>query len=235
MERVGVLCVKILYNSSMVSNLVDVITKTIIQVINSSGYLGVFLLMAAESALIPIPSEITMTFAGYLASLGRFNLWLIIICGALANLFGSILTYWFGYWGEETVIRDLIRKYGKFLLITVHEYDRAEKWFRKYGEKITFFSRILPIVRTFISLPAGIAEMNFWKFSLFTFLGSLIWSAVLTYLGFILGRNWSSLHVYYQKFEFLIVGIILFLVIYYVVHKIKKLRMSKHPKSHKTY
>lgn len=180
--------------------------------------------MTAESALIPIPSEVTMTFAGFLASTGRFNLILVIFVGALANLVGSILAYWLGYWGEETVIRDLIKKYGKFLLITEDEYDRAEKWFRKYGESITFFSRILPVVRTFISLPAGIAEMNFWRFSIFTFIGSLIWSAFLTYIGFALGKNWNTLHVYYQKFELLIIGGVILLVGYYIFHKVQKLR-----------
>lgn len=211
----------------MVESIVSFFTNIIIQIINFSGYWGVFGLMTAESALIPIPSEITMTFAGYLASTGRFNLWLIIFVGAFANLIGSILAYWLGYWGEETVIRDLIKKYGKYLLITEHEYDRAERWFRKYGERITFFSRVLPVVRTFISLPAGIAEMNFWKFSIFTFIGSFIWSGFLAYIGFILGKNWNSLHIYYQKFEYFIIGSLLLLVVYYILHKISKLRNIK--------
>lgn len=208
-------------------NLISFLTNIIIQVINVSGYWGVFILMAAESALIPIPSEVTMTFAGFLASTGRFNLILVILVGAFANLFGSILAYWLGYWGEETVIRDLIKKYGKYLLISEDEYDRAEKWFRKYGESITFFSRILPIVRTFISLPAGIAEMNFWRFSFFTFIGSLIWSALLSYIGFILGKNWNTLHVYYQRFEFLIIGGIVILSTYYILHKVLKIKKQK--------
>jgi membrane protein DedA with SNARE-associated domain len=207
----------------MIEQFISLITNLIITFISNTGYLGVFFLMAAESALIPIPSEITMTFGGYLASTGRFDLFLLIFIGALANLVGSILAYWLGYWGEETIVRDMIKKYGKFLLITVDEYDRAEKWFRKYGQKITFFSRILPIVRTFISLPAGIAEMDFWKFCTFTFIGSLIWSALLAYVGFVLGNNWNSLHPYYQKFEYVIIGAAVLLVGYYIIHKVKKL------------
>jgi len=208
----------------MIEHIVSLLTGLIISVISTTGYWGVFLLMAAESALIPIPSEITMTFAGYLASVKRFDLFLIIVVGALANLFGSILAYWLGYWGEEHLIRNLIKKYGKYLLISEHEYDKSEKWFRKYGQGIAFFSRLLPVVRTFISLPAGVAEMNFWKFCIFTFIGSFIWSGLLAYVGFTLGKNWNSLHPYYQKFEYLIIGGVVLLAIYYVLHKLKKLR-----------
>lgn len=208
----------------MVEQIISFLTSIIISFISKTGYIGVFLLMAAESALIPIPSEVTMPFAGYLASIARFNIYLVILVGALANLFGSILAYWLGYWGEEHVIRQLIKKYGKYLLITEHEYDRSERWFRKYGEKITFFSRILPIVRTFISLPAGVAKMDFFRFSVLTFFGSLIWSGLLAYIGFALGKNWHSLSGYYRKFEYLIVFAVLALGIYYIVHKLQKLR-----------
>lgn len=207
----------------MIEQIIAFLTSTIISVISKTGYAGVFLLMAAESALIPIPSEVTMPFAGYLATISRFNIWLIILIGAFANLFGSIFAYWLGYWGGEAIIRNLIRKYGKYLLMTEHEYDRSEQWFRKYGEKIIFFSRILPIVRTFISLPAGVSRMNFWRFSLLTFLGSLIWSGLLAYIGFVLGKNWHSLSIYYRKFEYLIIFAILGLAVYYIIHKLHKL------------
>ncbi len=208
----------------MINKIIELATGLIITVISSTGYLGVFGLMTAESALIPIPSEVTMTFAGYLASTGRFNIYLLIFVGALANLVGSILAYWLGYWGEEHFVRSLIKKYGRYMLISEDEYDRSEKWFRKYGEKITFFSRLLPLVRTFISLPAGVAEMNFLKFSIFTFVGSLIWSGFLAYIGFILGRNWNSMHGYYQKFEYIIVFAIVVAAVYYIFHKVQKLR-----------
>jgi membrane protein DedA with SNARE-associated domain len=208
----------------MLEQLITYITHLIISLISKTGYLGVFLLMAAESALIPIPSEVTMPFAGYLATIGRFNIYLVILVGALANLSGSVLAYWLGYWGGEAIVRNLIKKYGKYLLLTEGEYDRSEKWFRKYGEKITFFSRIFPIVRTFISLPAGVARMNFWRFSFFTFFGSLIWSGFLAYIGFVLGKKWNAIHGIYQKFEFLIIFVGVIVIIYYVMHKIKKLR-----------
>ncbi|MBI3366602.1 DedA family protein [Candidatus Roizmanbacteria bacterium] len=211
----------------MIEQIVSFLTNLIISIISSTGYFGIFLLMTAESALIPIPSEVTMTFAGYLASIEKFNFWIVVLAGAFANLVGSWLAYRLGHWGEKHIVLTLIRKYGKYLLISEHEFDRSEKWFRKYGEKITFFSRVLPIVRTFISLPAGIARMNFWKFSIFTFLGSLIWSAFLSYIGFVLGKNWNSLHGYYQKFEYVIVGVGFLLVAYYIYHKVVKLIHKK--------
>lgn len=183
--------------------------------------------MAAESALIPIPSEVTMTFAGYIVSLGKLNLWAVIFTGAFANLFGSILAYALGYWGEETFVRSLIKKYGKFLLISEDEYDHSEAWFRKYGQGIVFFARVLPVVRTFISLPAGIARMNFTRFCILTFVGSLIWSGLLTYVGYVLGTNWNSLHVYYQKFEVFIIGACIIAVAYYIYHKVSKMRRAK--------
>lgn len=207
----------------MINQLISFITNIIISVIGFSGYWGIFLLMGAESALIPIPSEITMTFAGYLASTGKLNIYLVILVGALANLAGSWFAYWLGYWGEKYVVLALIKKYGKYILISVNEFEKSEKWFRKYGQSITFFSRVLPVIRTFISLPAGIAKMNFWKFTVFTLIGSLIWSAFLTYIGYILGKNWNSLHPYYQKFEYVIVGGVVLLAVYYLWHKISKI------------
>lgn len=212
----------------MIEHIIGLATSLIISVIHSTGYLGVFLLMTAESALIPIPSEVTMPFAGYLASTGVFDVILVILVGAFANLFGSILAYYLGFYGEDLLIRNLVQKYGKFLLISIDEYEKSEKWFRKYGERIVFFSRVLPVVRTFISLPAGVAKMNFKKFVVFTFVGSLIWSIFLTYVGYTLGKNWHSIEVYYRKFEYLIIGVILALGIYYVYHKITKLRRRHH-------
>lgn len=211
----------------MLEQVIQFISHLIIQFIDQTGYLGIFVLMAAESALIPIPSEITMPFAGFLASQGKLNVYLVIVVGALANLAGSLLAFALGWWGEEHLIHKLINKYGKFLLITIDEYQRAERWFRKYGEKIVFFSRVLPVIRTFISLPAGIAEMNVWRFSILTFIGSLLWSAFLTYIGFTLGKNWNSIEVYYRKFEYAIIALISLFVIYFVLHKIKKLRKNK--------
>ncbi len=206
----------------MLESIIGVVTHLIINFISQTGYWGIFVLMAAESALIPIPSEVTMPFSGYLASIGKFNIYIIVVVGAFANLAGSLLAYWLGKWGQEAVVIRFIERYGKFFLISVEEFHRSERWFRTYGQKIVFFSRILPIIRTFISLPAGIAEMNIWKFSFLTLLGSLIWSAFLTYIGFALGKNWNSIEIYYRKFEYVIVFLVLAAGLYYLIHKIRK-------------
>lgn len=208
----------------MIEQAIQLVTHFIITTIDNTGYSGIFILMAAESALIPIPSEITMPFSGYLAQIGRFNIYSVILVGAFANLIGSMIAYGLGYWAEEHLLRTLIKKFGRFLLLSEHEYDRSERWFRKYGEKIVFYSRLLPVVRTFISLPAGIAEMNFWKFTYLTFLGSLIWSAFLTYLGYYLGKNWHSIEIYYRRFEIFIIIIIVVVGIYYLYKKLKHLK-----------
>jgi membrane protein DedA with SNARE-associated domain len=178
--------------------------------------------MLLESALIPIPSEITMPFSGFLASQGVLNLWLIVIVGTVANLAGSLVAYGIGYFLEETVLLTLIKKYGKFILISEKEYNHATHWFQKYGDKIIFISRLLPAVRTVISLPAGVFRMDIKKFIIYTTVGCFIWSLFLTYIGFTLGANWRSLDVYYRKFEYAIVAVIIIALVYFVYRKMKK-------------
>lgn len=181
---------------------------------------AIFVLMFLESALVPIPSEVTMPFAGYLASQGRIGFWEVVFVGGTANLTGSLLVYWLGSWGQEYV-HQWVRKYGKFLLITVHEVETAERWFRSHGEIIAFSSRLLPVVRTFISLPAGMSRMDIRKFAGYTLAGSLIWSAFLAYIGLVLGKNWHSIDIYFKKFQFLIIAIILVMAVLYIWNKIK--------------
>lgn len=179
--------------------------------------------MTLESALIPIPSEVTMPFSGSLIAMGRFNFWLVVLTGTLGNLVGSLLAYWLGAWGQEAVVRKVIMKYGKYFLVSEHEYDQSERWFRRHGEPIVFFSRILPVLRTFISLPAGIAKMNLTKFCIYTTVGSFLWSVLLTYIGVILGHNWQSLEAYFRKFDIVIVILGMATVVWYVKGKIKRI------------
>lgn len=188
----------------MVSSLLSWLASIIIAIISTSGYFGLFFLMALESACIPIPSEIIMPFSGFLVWQGKFNFAAVIIWGAAGNLAGSIIAYCFGYCGGRT----LIEKYGKYVFISRHDLDMSDKWFAKYGQNIVFLGRLLPVIRTFISLPAGIARMNFKKFCLYTFAGSLLWSWFLAYIGFILGENWEQLKDYFHKFD-IIIGVLL--------------------------
>ncbi len=196
--------------------------ENLTNLIESYGLLAVFVLMTAESALIPIPSEITMPFAGFMAGRGVMNFWAIVFVGAFANLVGSLLAYWLGYVKGEEWLRIAIKKWGKWFLIKESEYDKAKDWFHTKGQWVSFGSRMLPVVRTFISLPAGIARMNISLFSLLTFLGSFIWSAFLTYLGLKMGQNWLAIEPYFRQFQFLIVGLFVAGAIYYVWSHFKK-------------
>lgn len=190
----------------------------IIRVIEKTSYFGITVLMALESANIPIPSEIIMPFSGYLVFAGKFSFWCVGFFGAIGNLFGSIIGYLIGYYGG----RPFVEKYGKYFFIQKKDLERADFWFLRYGQKIVFFSRMLPVVRTFISTPAGIARMNFKKFCFFTFLGALPWSIFLTFLGFKTGENWQKLEVYFRKFDWLIVILIILGVVWWSYKKIKK-------------
>lgn len=192
----------------------------IIHLIQSSGYFGIFLLMTLESALLPIPSEVIMPFGGFMVHQGLLNFWGVVFVGALGNLVGSLIAYAVGYFLEEKIIIALIKKYGKFILLSEHEYTRAMQWFAKYGAGVTFFSRILPAVRTFISLPAGLSEMKLWKFSLYTFVGSFIWSAFLTWMGVYLGNHWNAWEPYFRKFQIVILVLLLVGVVWYINHKL---------------
>ena len=198
------------------------LTSLLTSIITSYGYLAVFLLMTAESCLIPIPSEVTMTFAGFLAGIGVFNIWVAILIGAVGNLFGSLIAFFLGRKMGEDWIRVAIKKWGKLILVHEKDFDKSLAWFAKYGQGITFGSRLLPIVRTFISLPAGISKMNTKKFALFTFIGSFIWSGVLAFLGLKLGQNWQMIDPYFRKFQFLIVGLIILAVGFYIYSHLKK-------------
>lgn len=180
--------------------------------------------MTLESACIPIPSEVTMPFAGSLVSGGTFNFWIVVIVGTIGNLVGSLLAYALGWWGQEAVVRKVIVKYGKYLLITEHEYDRSERWFKNHGELIVFASRVLPVLRTFISLPAGVAKMNIKKFIIYTVVGCFIWSIILTQIGVTLGNNWKSLEPYFRKFDIVIVAAAALAVLWFLWKKFRWFR-----------
>ena len=152
------------------------------------GYQAVFVLMVLESACIPIPSEVTMVFGGFLVSRGELDFFWVAMLGTIANVVGSWIAYWVGLRGG----RPLIERWGKYIFLREHELDRAEVWFARRGDMAVFVSRLLPVVRTFISLPAGVARMPFGKFTLYTFLGCLPWTFALTWAGLILGDNWET-------------------------------------------
>ena len=206
----------------LVSVILVWLSSIIISVISATGYFGVFFLMALESACIPIPSEVIMPFSGFLVWEGRFVLWQVVVWGAVGNLIGSVVAYAVGFYGGRRVIE----KYGKYILISRHDLALADNWFQKYGQATVFFSRLLPIVRTFISLPAGIARMNFKKFCVYTLLGSLLWSFFLAYAGLIAGENWDLLKVYFHKFDIIIGGLIILGAAWWIYRHIKSRKLE---------
>lgn len=202
------------------STIISLVTTFIINTISNFGLIGVGALMAIESACVPLPSEVIMPFAGFLVAQGRFSLLGVTLAGALGCVAGSVAAYAVGAWGG----RGFIEKYGKYILISRHDLKIADNFFNKYGSAAIFFSRLLPVVRTFISLPAGIAKMNFNKFVIYSFLGSVPWSFGLAYLGKKLGDHWNTLGVYFHKFDFVIVALILLGAVWYVRRHLKNLR-----------
>lgn len=215
----------------MLEQIIHFLGSIAIGLIDRLGYPGIALAMAIESANIPLPSEIIMPFSGFLVGQGRFAFWPAVLAGSIGGTLGSLGSYALGYYGGETLVRRLIKRWGKYLLIFEYELDEAMHWFKQHGQLVTFTSRLLPVVRTFISLPAGMSRMDVKKFALFAFLGTLIWSIPLVYLGKILGENWTTLGGYFRRFDYLVVILGLVLVILYVRHKLQKNRRYSNSRS----
>ncbi|HMK54870.1 MAG TPA: DedA family protein [Methanobacteriaceae archaeon] len=195
-------------------SIVEYLSTSAIHLIEMLGYWGVFLGMTIESACIPLPSEIIMPFAGFVVWEGQMTLWGITLAGALGNLFGSLIAYYVGWKGG----RPLLEKYGKYILISHSKLQLADEWFEKYGDKAVLISRVLPGVRTFISLPAGIAHMDLKKFVTYTFVGSLPWCFALGYAGVLLGPNWTTIQAYGHVLDVVVaIGVIVFLA-YLIYH-----------------
>lgn len=200
----------------MIAKIFATIALFILGLIEKIGYLGVFFLMALESANIPIPSEIIMPFSGFLVGQGHFNLFILIVVGALGNLFGSLISY-----AIALVVGKPLIGYLKRVPFFSDDYEKAEKFFSRHGSASVFWGRMLPIIRTFISFPAGIFKIPVWKFSFLTFSGSFLWSGFMALVGFYLGENWAVLEGYFRTFDYLIAIIIVIALGLYIYHKIK--------------
>jgi membrane protein DedA with SNARE-associated domain len=184
------------------------LSTTLLNLFTTYGYLGIFLAMAIESCCIPLPSELIMPLAGFLAFQNRLNLAGDTLAGALGCVAGSMVAYWIGATGG----RALLLRYGRYVLISHHDADRADEFFARHGDITIFLTRLMPIVRTFISLPAGIARMDVRKFAIYTFLGSLIWCFVLALAGYKLGEHWRDVGSTLHKYDVLIAVIFVILV-----------------------
>jgi membrane protein DedA with SNARE-associated domain len=184
------------------------------------GYAGIVLLMAIESACIPLPSEVILPFSGYLVASGVFNLWIVALMGAIGCVLGSIVAYYAGAWGG----RAWIVKYGKYVLISHHDLDMADRWFQRFGNITVFVARLLPVIRTFIAFPAGVSKLSMSTFIVYTFIGSYIWSLLLAFVGAKMGEHWEYLKVYFHKFDIALGVIIIAGAVWYIRRHIKAMK-----------
>lgn len=203
----------------MISLILSSISNFILFIIGKAGYAGVFLLMLFQSFNIPMPSEITMPFSGFLASQKVFNFWIVVFVGAFGSLGGSFLSYKFAKFFIKNGLRDKY-KIAK-ILISDSNLKIAENWFEKYGGISVFLGRMVPVVSTFISFPAGLAKMPLKSFLPFSFLGSFIWCFILTKIGFVLGENWSIIEIYFRKFDYLILAAIIVALVFWLYRHLK--------------
>jgi membrane protein DedA with SNARE-associated domain len=199
----------------MLEHVMSVLVSAIVEIISAGGYLGIVLLMAIESACIPLPSEIIMPFAGYLVSTGRFTLIGVATAGALGCNLGSTVAYYVAATGG----RKAFERWGSYILVGHAEIDHAERFFARYGSITVFVGRLLPVIRTFIAFPAGLARMPMLKFQIYTFLGSWPWCFALAYIGLVLGRRWDSDPTFrrlFHEFDIVVVGLVLAGAVWFV-------------------
>ena len=192
----------------MVSHIISVLSIFIVGVISSAGYLGIAVLMGIESACIPLPSEVIMPFSGYLVYAGRFHLLWVATAGAIGCNLGSVIAYEIGFFGG----RPLVERYGSYILLSHSELDWADRFFVRWGSTAVFIARLLPVIRTFIALPAGIARMPRLRFHVYTFVGSWPWCLVLAYIGMKLGERWETdprLKLWFHRFDVVILAALL--------------------------
>jgi membrane protein DedA with SNARE-associated domain len=193
------------------------------QLIQFGSYGGIFILMALESMCFPIPSEIVLPFGGWLAYDGHMDWVLVSLVGSAGCIFGSALAYWVGMKGG----RKFVCKYGKYVFLNEGHLDSTERWFNKYGSAMIFLTRVLPIIRTFISLPAGMARMDFKKFMVLTAVGSLIWCFALTYIGYALGPNWQTIENWFRQADIVIVVFLAALLVWWLLRRNKRLKQKE--------
>jgi membrane protein DedA with SNARE-associated domain len=188
----------------------------ILSTISGLGYAGIVLCMTIESACIPLPSEIIMPFSGYLVSTGRFTLWGVVLAGAVGNVIGSWIAYAAGYHGG----RPLAQQRARWRIIRMEEYDLADRWLKKHGLQVAFWTRLLPIVRTFISFPAGAARVPLGRFTLYTFLGSAPWAFGLAYVGVLFGEHWENIRAFWRGFDLVVIaGLLVLLLLWFRWHR----------------
>lgn len=206
------------------SHLLDAVAMWVQDIIRAMGYLGLGIVMFLENVFPPIPSEAVLPMAGWLAfeKEGNFTLWGVTLVGAIGSVSGALVFYGLGYWFGEQRVRELLRRYGKWLLLKEEDFDTALAWFDRYGEHVIFFGRMVPIVRSLVSIPAGIASMNLGRFNLYTALGTSLWSFLLALAGYLLGKNWGLVMEWVSRYEKVVIVLSAAAVIFFVVSRLRQ-------------
>ncbi len=190
----------------------------LISLVEQFGYVGIWLGMTIESAAIPLPSEAIMGLAGYFVYQGKLNIYLAALAGAVGNITGSTILYSIGLYGGKPQLL----KYGKYIGVSEDEYDKGVEWIKKYGDKAVFFAQLMPIVRTYVSLPPGVLKMDFKKFIFYTFTGAYVWCFFLAYVAMRLGSHWEDIEKYMKGFQYVIIAGILVGILWLIYYKAKK-------------
>lgn len=209
------------------AEILDQLSRIIQDIIEALGYPGITFVMFVENIFPPIPSEVVMPFAGFLVADGKFNFWGILLAGTLGSILGAVVIYYIGVWADELVIRRFIRRFGKYFMLGEDDIDRALGAFNRYGEIIIFIGRLIPIIRSLISLPAGMDRMPLPKFLLFTALGTTLWTGILGYAGVVLGQNWEDVLGFVDQYEMLTLVVIIVLVVWFVVKRGRQLLVER--------
>jgi membrane protein DedA with SNARE-associated domain len=205
----------------MLSDIAAWVASVIESIILSLGYVGIALVMLVENLFPPIPSELVMPFAGFLVAQGKMNLVGVIASGTIGSVLGAVILYYLGIWADETIVRRFIRRWGKWLTISEGELDRALAFFGRFGEAVVFFGRLIPIIRSLISVPAGMKRMPLGKFLLFTTIGTILWNVALTLAGVWLGANWEDVLGFLKTYQNLTLAVIVGAIVIFVIMRVR--------------
>ncbi len=196
-------------------------------IIEALGYPGILLVMALENIFPPIPSELVMPLAGFMASSGTFNVIGVVIAGMLGSMVGALALYYIGVWADESVIRRFLRRWGRLLFISEDDLDLALHYFERHGQAVIFFGRLIPIIRSLISIPAGMSRMPMPRFLLFSALGTTLWSAALTYAGWVLGENYDQVSTFVSRYQNVVIVVLAIAIVLFVYRRAIKPRLER--------
>jgi membrane protein DedA with SNARE-associated domain len=209
-----------------VGELLGNLAEWIKQLIETLGYPGIVLVMALENVFPPIPSELVMPLAGFMAAEGTFNLGAVIVAGMIGSVIGALALYYLGLWANEPIIRAFVRRWGRYALISENDLDVSLSYFSRYGEAVIFFGRLIPIVRSLISVPAGMQRMPLPRFLLFTVIGTTIWSAILTIAGWMLEENYERVAGVVERYQSLVILLVVLAVAAFLYLRVVKPRLA---------